>query len=251
LGNSLPSTGSGPGFCCLGYRGFTTGGTESTEDLVADGVRRGFVSGVAFAYRSVFDLNNTMKRSVWVVSFLLAALCFAAGQDRPEEGGHELEFWTGGGHSVAGGTRDTGIWNAGVRYGWVLTAPHGPGFLSGRFEYAVDAVPGFVVTQAGNTAYGAGLNPVALKWVFATRGNVEPYLELNGGTLFTNHEVPAGTSAINFTSSAALGVHFVRDHTWTMEVRYMHISNAGLTKANAGINTVQVRLGFGKFFGKK
>ena len=32
----------------------------------------------------------------------------------------------------------------------------------------------------------------------------------------------------------------------------MHILvNAGLTVPNPGVNTVQVRLGFGKFFGKK
>lgn len=192
-----------------------------------------------------------MTRSGWVTVLLLLAASQVVAEDRPEEGGHELEVWTGGGHSVSGGTKDTNVWNAGVRYGWVLTAPHGPGFLSGRFEYAVDAVPVFLVFQRANTAYGGGVNPFALKWIFATRGNVEPYLELNGGTLFTNHEVPAGTSTVNFTSSAALGVHFVRDHTWTVEVRYMHISNAGLTKPNPGINTVQVRVGFGKFFGKK
>ncbi len=191
-----------------------------------------------------------MKRSAWVVGFVLAVASCLVAQDRPEEGGHELQVWTGGGPSVPGGTKDTSIWNAGVRYGWILTAPHGPGFLSGRFEYAVDAVPAFVVFQPANTAYGAGVDPLGLKWIFATRGSVAPYLELTGGTLFTNHEVPAGTIGVNFTSSAALGVHFLREHAWSLEVRYMHISNAGLTVPNPGINTVQVRVGFGKFFGK-
>jgi len=199
-----------------------------------------------------------MNRSIWarcvsriVVLILVLAASFAVAEDRPEEGGHELQVWTGGGRSVPGGTKDTSVWNAGVRYGWILTAPHGPGFLNGRFEYAVDAVPAFVVFQPANTAYGAGVNPLGLKWIFATRGSVAPYLELNGGTLFTNHEVPWGTSTVNFTSSAALGMHFLHEHAWTLEVRYMHISNAGLTKPNPGINTVQLRLGFGKFFGKK
>ena len=108
-----------------------------------------------------------------------------------------------------------------------------------------------MVFQRANTAYGAGVSPFALKWIFATRGSAEPYLELNGGTLFTTHEVPAGTSTVNFTSSAALGVHFLGARTWSLEARYMHISNAGLTTPNSGINTVQVRLGFGKFLGKK
>ena len=186
-----------------------------------------------------------------LLAYVIATGSLAVAQDRPEEGGHELQVWTGGGWSVPGGTKNTNVWNAGVRYGWILTAPHGPGFLSGRFEYAVDAVPVFMVFQPKGTVYGAGVNPFALKWIFATRGDVQPYLELNGGTLFTNHEVPAGTSTINFTSSAALGFHILRERAWTVELRYMHISNAGLTTPNPGINTVQVRVGFGKFFGKK
>jgi lipid A 3-O-deacylase len=192
-----------------------------------------------------------MARFIWLVLFLGVIGSVATAQVRPEEGGHEIQIWSGGGPSVPGGTKDTGVWNLGVRYGWILTSPHGPGFLNGRFEYAVDAVPAFVVFQPRNTAYGAGVNPLGLKWIFATRGDVEPYLELNGGTLFTSHEVPSGTSNINFTSSAAFGVHILREHSWTLEVRYMHISNAGLSTPNPGINTVQVRLGIGKFFGRK
>ncbi|HWZ81970.1 MAG TPA: acyloxyacyl hydrolase [Terriglobales bacterium] len=192
-----------------------------------------------------------MTRFIWLVLCLVVMGTVALAQVRPEEGGHEIQVWSGGGPSVPGGTKDTGVWNLGVRYGWILTAPHGPGFLNGRFEYAVDAVPAFVVFQPHNTAYGAGVNPLGLKWIFATRGDVQPYLELGGGVLFTSHDVPVGTSTINFTPSAAFGVHFLREHTWTLEVRYMHISNAGLSTPNPGINTVQVRLGIGKFFGRK
>jgi hypothetical protein len=182
---------------------------------------------------------------------MLLATSLAVAQERPEEGGHELEVWTGGGHSVPGGTSDTSVWNAGVRYGWILTAPHGPGFLKGRFELALDAVPAFVVFQRANTTYGAGVNPVGFKWIFATRGHVAPYLELNGGTLFTTREVPTGTSTVNFTSGAAFGTYLLGERAWSVDVRYLHISNAGLTTPNPGVNTVQVRLGFGKFFGKK
>ncbi len=185
-----------------------------------------------------------------LLTFVLAS-SFAVAQDSPEHGDHELQVWTGGGHSVPGGTQDTSVWNAGVRYGWILTGPHGPGFLNGRFELAFDAVPAFVVFQRANTAYGAGVNPVGLKWIFATRRHVAPFLELNGGTLFTTHEVPTGTSTVNFTSSAAFGMYFLRNHAWSVDVRYLHISNAGLTVPNPGVNTVQVRLGFGKFFKKK
>ena len=190
-----------------------------------------------------------MARKVSVAMIVLLASVFAFSQARPEDGGHELQVWSGGGYSVPGGTSNTGVWNAGVRFGWILTRPHGPGFLKGRFEYALDATPLFLVFQRANTAYGAGFSPVGLKWDFATRSAVEPYLELNGGTLFTNHNVPAGTNTVNFTSAAAFGVHVLgKKYAWSLEARYMHISNAGLATPNPGLNTVQVRLGFGRFF---
>lgn len=192
-----------------------------------------------------------MRRFIGIAVCFWLVLPLALAQDRPEEGGHELQVWTGGGPSVPGGTKDTSVWNAGVRYGWILTAPHGPGFLNGRFELAVDAVPAFVVFQPANTAYGAGVNPVDFKWIFATRGRVAPFIELNGGVLFTTRDVPTGTSTINFTPGAAFGFYFFGDHAWSLDARYLHISNAGLTVPNPGVNTFEVRLGFGKFFGKK
>src|ERR1700688_3257743 len=189
------------------------------------------------------------KRLIAVALLLLSSVAWA--QARPEDGGREFQLWTAGGHSVAGGTSNTGVWNVGLRYGWILTRPHGPGFLSGRFEYTLDAVPVFMVFQRYNTAYGAGFSPLGLKWDFAARGRFEPYFELGGGVLFTNHQVPTGTSAVNFTPSAALGMHVLGDkHTLSLELRYLHISNAGLSDPNPGVNTVEVRVGVGKFFGK-
>jgi hypothetical protein len=182
---------------------------------------------------------------------ILSADVFAPAQDRPEEGGHELQVWAAGGHSIFGGIRKTSVWDAGLRYGWILTSPHGPGFLNGRLEYAVEAVPAFVVFQPANTAYGAGVSPIVFKWILAARGRVAPYVELNGGVLFTTHEVPSRTSNTNFTPGAAFGVHFLGERAWSADVRYLHISNAGLSTPNPGLNTLQVRLGFGKFFGKK
>jgi lipid A 3-O-deacylase len=186
-----------------------------------------------------------------IAALLLLSTAVLWAQERPEDGGHEFQVWTGGGPSVPGGTSHTSVWNAGVRYGWILTRPHGPGFLNGRFEYVLDAVPVFMVFQPRGTAYGGGFSPLGLKWNFAARGRFEPYLELNGGTLFSTDKVPAGTSSVNFTSAAALGMHLLGDkRAFSVEVRYMHISNAGLSSPNPGINTVQVRVGIGKFFGK-
>jgi hypothetical protein len=208
-----------------------------------------------FLYRaySTQIMRPTKVRAVVVaiaVVFVLVTASWAQGA--PEDGGREVQIWTGGGHSVPGGTRNTGVWNLGLRYGWILSRPHGPGFLKGRFEYAVDAVPVFLVFQPANTAYGVGFNPIDIKWDFATRGRAVPYLEIDGGTLFTNHNVPAGTNTVNFTSSGVFGVHLLGPRwNWSIEARYMHISNAGLATPNPGINTFQVRIGVGKFLPRK
>jgi Lipid A 3-O-deacylase (PagL) len=192
---------------------------------------------------------------VHLILLAAGALLFCApprvrAQAGPEKGGHELQFWTAGGHGTNGVAQHTGVWLTGFRYGWILTGPHFPGFLRGRFEYAVDAVPAVVVFQPTNTAYGAGLDPFALIWNFEKRGRVVPYAELSGGVLFTNTQVPAGSSRVNFTSSGGLGLHFLLGKLkWNADVRFMHISDAGLSSANPGINTVQLRLGIGMFTG--
>jgi len=173
-------------------------------------------------------------------------------QAGPVEGGHEWQVWTGGGHGINGSQSGDSVWNGGLRYGLILTAPHGPGFLRGRLEYAVDAVPIFLVVQKTNTAYGVGVNPFAFKWALDTHRSLVPYFEIGGGTLFTNTKVPEASSRINFTTGGALGLHFLRSkHNISAEVRYMHISNAGLATSNPGINTIQFRLGFGLFSQKE
>jgi hypothetical protein len=182
---------------------------------------------------------------IFVLLMFTSAACYG---QTIGQGANEVQIWTSGGHSVSGGRRDTGIWNAGLRYGWVLTEPHGPGFLAGRFEYAIDAVPMYLIFPPRGTAYGVGVNPMNLKWNFATRGRVHPYVELGGGVLFTTDKVPRATSKVNFTPSAAFGTHLLQPkYAWTIEARYLHISNAGLGDFNPGINTFEVRLGIGKF----
>src|SRR5437879_1112502 len=113
----------------------------------------------------------TMRASP-IAFILLAMSTFSDGQVGPEPGGHELQIWAGGGHSVSGGTSHTGIFNAGLRYGWILTGAYLPGILRGRFEYAVDAVPVSLVFQPANTAYGVGFDPLVLKWNFERRGRL-------------------------------------------------------------------------------
>lgn len=189
----------------------------------------------------------------WAGIVLLAGLLsggVARGQNQagPEGSSREWQIWTGGGHGINGSTSDTGVWNLGGRYGFMITSPKGPSVLKGQLEYALDVIPVWVITQKTGTVYGGGVNPFAFKWIFTSAKKVKPYFEIEGGTLFTTSAVPAGTSQINFTTSGVLGAHFLgQKHNFAAEVRFMHISNAGMTQPNPGINTIQVRIGFGAF----
>jgi lipid A 3-O-deacylase len=153
-------------------------------------------------------------------------------------------IWFAGGHSVPGGTAGVSLFDAGVRLGKVLTHDHGPGFMRGNFEYAIDLVPLYLVHQ-NSTVYGGGFNPINLKWNFTSSRRVTPYLELGGGTLFSTRDVPNGTNNVNFRTHGSLGIHLGGS---TVEVRYEHISNAGLASPNPGINTVQVMVGWSGFY---
>jgi hypothetical protein len=197
------------------------------------------------------DGMRTRKTSLLLLFFILIVSFSSttAAQAAPEEGGNEVQVWASGGHSVPGGTSKTEVFDAGLRYGWVITGPHLPSILRGRFEYAVDAVPVYLIFQPANTAYGIGFNPLGLKWNFERRRRFSPYLELGGGVVFSNHSVPTYANTVNFTPSAAFGTHILGEkYNWSVELRYLHVSNAGLGNFNPGLNTVQVRVGVGRFW---
>jgi hypothetical protein len=192
------------------------------------------------------------KISAFALALMVISGATARGQSaadgQPQQGSREIQIWTGAGHSLDGGAHHTGVWDGGLRYGWVLTKEHGPGILRGRFEYAVDAVPLYVIFQPSGVVYGAGVNPFALKWLFTSGRRITPYFDMGGGVLFTSSDVPAGITRINFASGPAIGVNVRHGKAhWSLEVRWLHISDAGLTDENPGINIIQLRAGLGWF----
>jgi hypothetical protein len=186
------------------------------------------------------------------LGFIATSLFANAQSSKPLDGQPwDLGVWAGGGFSVPGGTKDTHTMNAGVRLGKVLTDDHLGGFLRGNFEWSADLMPIYYIWQPApaQNAYAAAFNPVNLKWNFTSSPRTVPYLELGGGVLFSNHAVPLNTSHVNFLTHATLGFQFFNNdrRAFTAGIRYEHISNAGLTVPNPGINTVQFQVGVNWF----
>src|SRR5262249_47329584 len=94
------------------------------------------------------------------VCFLALSLP-AAAQSPAEGGSNEWAFTTGGAAHIAGGADGGDFWATQLRWGRVLSAPHGPGPLRGSFEYVFELVPAMVLKQAcpkGTTSTGTILN---------------------------------------------------------------------------------------------
>jgi hypothetical protein len=161
-------------------------------------------------------------------------------------GTRELEFFAQGGHSVSGGRGDTGVFNAGARFGFGLFD-----LARGSFQYELEAIPIYYISQPGKNAYGLSFTPFDVKYNFRRNsGRAMPFIELGGGVLITTNDVPAGTNMVNFTPQAGIGVHLPlpsNEYHATLAFKYVHISNAGLSVPNPGVNTIQFRLGIGKF----
>jgi lipid A 3-O-deacylase len=161
----------------------------------------------------------------------------------------DLGVWVGGGFSVPGGTPDTQVVNAGFRVGKILTGNVGNSFLRGNFEWSADVMPLYYLGQPGKNAYAAGFNPVNLNWNFTPGSRAVPYLELGGGVLFSNVDVPQATNTTNFVTHGGLGLHILtrEKRALTFTTFFEHISNAGLASPNPGINTVQFTVGMNWF----
>jgi Lipid A 3-O-deacylase (PagL) len=131
-----------------------------------------------------------------------------------------------------------------VSWGRVLTAPHGPGALRGRFELAFEVVPIFGQYKP-TTTYGIGVTPLLWRWNFETQGRLAPYAELAGGGLWTKDDVPARTTTANFTAHASFGVrYFLRERqTLNFSYRFHHISNGNRLERNPGVNAHVVLVG--------
>ena len=136
---------------------------------------------------------------------------------------------------------------AGVFVGKELTGEIGRGWRQGRFEYGFDIIPIFGQLRP-RAIYGGGFEPVILRWNSSLHvGRVAPYIELAGGALRTNSNLPAGdTSNFNFTARGGGGIQIFTNRRRFAEIgcRWEHISNANLGVRNPEFNGIQVSLGF-------
>ena len=132
-----------------------------------------------------------------------------------------------------------------ISWGRILTQPHGPGALRGRFEWALEAVPVFGQYSPQKT-YGFGITPLLWRWNFEPSGRLAPYSELAGGLLWTSDPVPVRTTTSNFTAHAGAGIRiFIRpQEAIVLGYRFHHISNGNRLERNPGVNAHVLQFGW-------
>lgn len=192
------------------------------------------------------------KRGLHLFVILGCSMWFtlpAIASDSPEvyqKGNWGLGFYGAGGKGVNGSTASTGVAWTGVHYKRIMTDVKGSGFWRGTFEYGAELQPLFLIFQE-ETVYGFHFSPLLMRWNFQRPGShLVPFFELGGGMLFTQDKVPERSSRFNFTPQTGVGLSFFSAgrNGVTFQLKYMHISNAGIKKPNPGINSIQMLAGY-------
>lgn len=134
------------------------------------------------------------------------------------------------------------------RVGMVLTDPLGKSWWQGNIELLLEPVfARFTKPFAAEAAGGS----FVLKYNFLSFGRWMPFWDAGAGMIWTNlaPRIPEQSTQFEFVLETGPGVHyFVTDRiTWTMGVRYHHISNANLGDRNTGINGVLPYVGVSFF----
>ena len=135
-------------------------------------------------------------------------------------------------------------WNHGNAEERLLLLEPSAGFPLSRFlEYTVE---GHFAQYLAPEGYMVGLMPVGGR---LTIGNwtTRPYFSLGAGFGWTDLlELQEIDRRFNFLLQASLGVRRAVSPTqaWTLEIRLSHVSNAGTTSSNLGLNTVVIMTGW-------
>lgn len=117
----------------------------------------------------------------------------------------------------------------------------------GNLELRVELFGGVQYSPSGD--WLIGLTP-HLRYNFATGTRWVPFVDAGAGFTATGIGPPDLSNTFEFNLQASVGVHWFLRHdlALTAEARYLHLSCAGLTSPNLGLNTVAGMIGLTRFF---
>ncbi len=130
-----------------------------------------------------------------------------------------------------------------------LTDPIGNGWYRGQVSVGAEVV--YIQFQEPVLTHGVGFTP-KIKYTFVADNRIRPYVEFAGGPFWTDlgGKIPEESSEFNFILTAGIGCSFFVTPQASINIgyRFHHISNAGTSYPNLGINSSLPFGGFSFFF---
>jgi lipid A 3-O-deacylase len=143
-----------------------------------------------------------------------------------------------GGIALLGGVQAHNIALTSLSYGHMLSHTVGEGrFYRGNWELRGELFGG--VEFSPSSEWVIGLAP-HLRYNFATGTRFVPYFDAGAGVTATSIGPPDLSNIFEFNLQATIGTQvFLRDNlALTLEARYLHMSCAGISDPNRGLNGV-------------
>jgi len=100
-----------------------------------------------------------------------------------------------------------------------------------------------------HAVYGVGVTPIGLTADFLRTRKLHPFFQADGGIIASTEPIPANVAnatGLNFLFDFGGGVQWRLDerHPIKLGYKFLHISNAGTTSANPGVDNNVFYVGF-------
>lgn len=167
-----------------------------------------------------------------------------------EPGIQSISFETGVGYGfkILGSREHHDLALAGISYGCTLGSVEGEGhWYRGNWEFRGELISGAQFSPTSD--WLVGLTP-HLRYDFMTGTRWIPFVDAGAGVSATSIGPPDLSHYFEFNLQAATGLRwFIRDNiAVSIEARYLHMSCAGLSTPNLGLNNVNGMVGVSWFF---
>jgi lipid A 3-O-deacylase len=139
-----------------------------------------------------------------------------------------------------------------LRFGYMLTNVKYSGFLRGNYEFLFEVFGGPVYQGPGKYLAGGAFQ---LRYNFVQpQAKLVPYAQIGIGALYSDahtdsKQIELGSPG-EFTEQFSLGLDYLLSNHWafSLEGGFRHISDAGITQRNTGVNSLGGLAGLSYFF---
>jgi opacity protein-like surface antigen len=159
-----------------------------------------------------------------------------------------IELGTMSGLKIFGGSQYHDLALASISYGQVLGPVLGADhWYGGNYELRLEAFGGSQYSPTTDFVFGVTPH---LRYDFATGTRWVPFVDAGAGLTATDISRPDLSNTFEFNLQVGAGLHCRLSPHWalTVEERYFHISDAGLTHPNHGLNGAMGMIGLTRFF---